>query len=223
MKVYISKYRDHWLSPYTILEKVFFWKDSDYIDYKKPWVNTWVDRLQPFCEALRKVLDFIHPKVNYVKIDYWDTWSMDSTLSPIILPMLKQLKATKHGSGFIDMEDVPEYLRTTTTEDYDSQQTFDFYEENVPEGGDIHARYDWVLDEMIWAFEQLTNDKNEDQFWKERPEIDLEEYPEDEGKETVPLRWKKEGVCDWDGLRKHQERIQNGCRLFGKYYQTLWD
>lgn len=223
MKVYISKYRDHWLSPYTILEKVFFWKDSDYIDYKKPWVNKWADSLMPFCEALRKFLDFVHPKVNYVKIDYWDTWSMDSTLSPIILPMLKQLKATKHGSGFIDMEDVPEHLRTTTTEDYDEQKTFDFYNENVPEGGDIHARYDWVLDEMIWAFEQLNDDKNEDKFWKERPEIDLDDYPEDEGETFVPLRWKKEGVCDWEGLRKHQERIQNGCRLFGKYYQTLWD
>ena len=30
MKVYISNYRDHWLSPYTILEKVCFWeKDKD--------------------------------------------------------------------------------------------------------------------------------------------------------------------------------------------------
>ena len=32
-----------------------------------------------------------------VKIDRWDTWSMDHTLAPIILPMLVQLKATKHG------------------------------------------------------------------------------------------------------------------------------
>ncbi len=30
MKVYISKYRNHWISPYTILEKVCFWeKDKD--------------------------------------------------------------------------------------------------------------------------------------------------------------------------------------------------
>ena len=32
-----------------------------------------------------------------VKIDSWDTWNMDTTLAHIILPMLKQLKATKHG------------------------------------------------------------------------------------------------------------------------------
>ena len=223
MKIYLTKPRNHWLSPYTILEKVLFWKDWENIDYDTPWVKKWSDRLNPFCEAWRKFLDFVHPEVKYVKIDYWDTWSMDYTLSPIILPMLKQLKATKQGSGYIDMEDVPEHLRTTTTEDYDDQKTFEFYGENVPEGGDIHARYDWVLDEMIWAFEQLNNPDHEEQFWKQRPEIDLDKYPEDEGKTVVPLRWKVEGQCDWEGLRKHQDRIQNGCRLFGKYYQTLWD
>ena len=26
MKVYINKYRNHWLSPYSIMEKVLFWK-----------------------------------------------------------------------------------------------------------------------------------------------------------------------------------------------------
>jgi hypothetical protein len=41
--------------------------------------------------------------------------------------MLKQLKETKHGSPFTDMEDVPEHLRGTTTEDWDDQLTFDFY------------------------------------------------------------------------------------------------
>ena len=29
--------------------------------------------------------------------------------------------------------------------------------------------------------------------------------------------------CDWDARQKVQERIDNGLRLFGKYYQTLWD
>mgnify|MGYP006287712173 CR=1 FL=1 len=223
MKIYLTKPRNHWLAPYTIFEKVLFWKDWENISYRTPWVKKWSDRLSPFCVALSNFLDFVHPQVKYVKIDYWDTWSMDYTLSPIIPPMLKQLKETKHGSGFIDMEDVPEYLRTTTTEDYEEQQTFDFYKENVPEGGDIHARYDWVLDEMIWAFEQLNNPDHEEQFWKQRPEFDLDEYPEDEGENIVPLRWKVEGQCDWEGLRKHQDRIQNGCRLFGKNYQTLWD
>ena len=32
-----------------------------------------------------------------VKIASWDTWNMDNTLAHIVVPMLKQLKATKHG------------------------------------------------------------------------------------------------------------------------------
>ena len=80
MLIYINNYKSHWLSPYTVLEKVLFWKDWENIDYDTPWVEKWSDRLNPFCKALQKVLDFIDPKIDYVKIDRWDTWSMDSTL-----------------------------------------------------------------------------------------------------------------------------------------------
>ena len=45
-------------------------------------------------------------KVN-VQIDKWDTWNMDATLAHIIVPMLKQLKATKHGAPYVADEDVP--------------------------------------------------------------------------------------------------------------------
>lgn len=200
-----------------------FWKkDFDAHDKKHKHI---IDAIEPFSVAVRYVLDKIHPEVKYVKIDYWDTWSMDSTLSPIILPMLKQLKATKHGSGYIDLEDVPEHLRFTETEDWDSQQTFEFYKEENENNlkCDVHTRYDWALDEMIWAFEQLIDDDWEKQYRIVEPEIDWEDYPEDEGKDCKPLRWKVKGEWDWDGRMKHQQRIDNGLRLFGKYYQTLWD
>ena len=100
MKVYISKYQDHWLSPYTILKTVCFWEKDDSVFYNhedKPdhKYEKWVDRLNPVCRALHKFLDVVHPKVDYVKIDRWDTWSMDHTLGMIALPMLKQLKETK--------------------------------------------------------------------------------------------------------------------------------
>jgi hypothetical protein len=29
--------------------------------------------------------------------------------------------------------------------------------------------------------------------------------------------------CDYEGMKQVEERIQNGFRLFGKYYQNLWD
>ncbi len=222
MKVYISNYRNHWISPYTVLEKVFFWRE---IDYDEPLIDKLSNILNPVSIGLQKFLDFVHPRIQYVKIDHYDTWNMDSMLSPIILPMLKQLKATKHGSGYIDLEDVPQNLRYTQTEDYDAQETFDFYKDESTKkiNCDIHVRYDWVLNEMIWAFEQLNDGNWEDQYWIRSPEIDFTKHPEDEGKEVYPVRWKVKGECDWEGRNKHQERINNGLRLFGKYYQTLWD
>jgi hypothetical protein len=78
----------------------------------------WVNHLKPICVGFQKFLDFVHPRIEHIKIDRWDTWNMDSTLAPIILPMLKQLREDKHGSGIVDIEDVPEHLRCNTTEDY---------------------------------------------------------------------------------------------------------
>jgi hypothetical protein len=51
MRVWISNYRNHWLSPYTILEKVFFWRE---IDYDEPVIERWSDRLNPLCVAVQK-------------------------------------------------------------------------------------------------------------------------------------------------------------------------
>ena len=222
MKVYLSKYRDHWISPYTILEKVFFWRE---IDYDEPIIERLSNILNPFCVAWMKFLDFIHPRINYVKIDYWDVWNMDSTLSPVILPMLKQLKETKHGSPYVDLEDVPENLCYTTKKDWDTQKSFDFYNEHEFKEGeaDIHARWDWVLDEMIFAFEHLVDDSWENDFCS--GEIDFKFVPCEDNPHLSTMEdgpkhtWK----CDYDGINKVNERINNGFRLFGKYYRNLWD
>ncbi len=37
-----------------------------------------------------------------VRIDPWDTWSMDRTLALIVHPMLKQLHKTNHGAPCTD-------------------------------------------------------------------------------------------------------------------------
>lgn len=202
MKVYLTKPRNHWLSPYTILEKVFFWRE---IDYDEPVIEKWSSRLEPLCNVWRKFLDIVHPKVEYVKIDYWDTWSMDCTLSPIILPMLKQLQKTKHGSPNVDDEDVPEHLRSTSARPKENDwDTDEFW----------HERWTYVMDEMIWAFTQLCDQENESQFY-DHSEVDEKE--KDIMKQVAKIK------CDYDALKAHNERIQNGLKLFGKYYRGLWD
>jgi hypothetical protein len=200
MKVYISNYRNHWLSPYTILEKVFFWRE---IDYDEPLIARWNSRLEPVCMFLQRVLDRIHPRINYVKIDRWDSWSADATLAQIILPLLQQLRATKHGAPFVDDEDAPAHLRSTAAppklNDWDTDS--------------LHfERWDWVLDEMIWSFSQRCTDDDEDQFY-DHSECDDSDFMESVAQLKV----------DREGLLQHQQRKANGFKLFGKYYQHLWD
>ena len=219
MIIYKSKYRDHWLSPYTICEKICFWRE---IDYDEPWVKAVNKGLEPACNVWRKFLDVVHPKIDYVKIDKWDTWSMDSTLSPIILPMLKQLKASKHGSPYVDDADVPAKLRSKPLPVPTSNLSKSPDVHKISEDPKLHRRWDWVLDEMIWTFEQLCDEDNDSQF--HTGVIDREFTKPDE-----------KGLCEWKkgpndtskfdkkGYTKHHERISNGLILFGKYFRALWD
>ena len=237
MKVYIGKYRDHWISPYTMLDHAFWWTDwskcarikgiptleqeSQYVE-RPDWCDRWADRLNPISLAIQWVLDRVHPKIDYVKIDYWDTWSMDHTLSPIILPMLRQLRASKHGSPFVDDEDVPDELKSTSAPAKENEWDTD---------ANHHARWDWVMDEMIFAFNCKTDDSWEDAF--RSGVIDMTTVPVDEaGNEVAKGEHRyyqmKDGPghtyqCDYEGMRVVEARIQNGFRLFGKYYQALWD
>ena len=210
MKVYINKYKYHWISPYTILKFVCFWEKNDDIFYNlkdnpdAPY-EKWVNRLDPICKGIQAVLDFIDPKINYVKIDKWDTWSMDYTLSHIIVPMLKQLQETKHGAPCVDDEDVPVELRSTSApakeDDYDTDENH-------------FKRWDWVLNEMIWTFEQNLDPKSEEQFF-DHSQVE---------KSTHDFLGQLEKIkIDHEGLDAHQARKTNGFRLFGKYYQALWD
>ena len=221
MKVYINNYRNHWLSPYTIMEKVLFWKkwtdpDFDLYDDKN---EHYIDWLNGPMKVAQKCLDVIHPKVNYVKIDKWDTWSMDSTLSIIILPMLKQLRATKHGAPTTDDADVPEGLRSTDAPPKEDEWDVD---ENW------FKRWDWIMDEMIWTFEQKQPDCDwEHQYYSGVHDTSFRAIEWDaDGKALLHEQVKGPNntfKVDREGLDKHQERINNGMKLFGKYYQGLWD
>lgn len=221
MRIWMSNYRDHWLSPYTILDKVFFWRE---IDYDEPVIERWSNRLNPLCIAIQKFLDFVHPRINYVKIDRWDTWSMDHTLAHIILPMLKQLKEKQHGAGFVDDQDVPEGIGLRSTEALPKENEWDTDSNHF-------ARWDWVMNEMIFAFECKVDDSWEDAF--REGDIDMLWVPVDEHGNQVPKGehksyQMKDGPkntykCDYDGMKVVQNRIDNGFRLFGRYYQNLWD
>ena len=64
---------------------------------------------------------------------------------------------------------------------------------------------------MIWAFTQKLGDED----WEEQ-------YYDWEVDEREQFGIKLTNV-DYKGREKHQKRMQNGFRLFGKYYCSLWD
>ena len=195
MKVYIGPYVDRWVS-YI----------HDHYMRDKYGYNDWPEtqtRFENFLEKTEDVLQWIYNhSINLyldrkernikIRIDRYDTWSMDDTLAPIILPMLKQLKETKHGAPAIEFKDVPEELMPP-----DAEAVKKLYMENGEIDENFFKRWDYVLDEMIWAFEQKCRDN-----W-------MEDYHYN--------KW------DTDGANAHQARMSNGFRLFGKYYENLWD
>jgi len=219
MKIYKSNYRNHWISPYTILEKVCFWEKNNDVFYEDGGKYEKLSNfLVPVSKAIQWTLNLIHPQINYVKIDRWDTWSMDSTLADIILPMLKQLKATQHGAVYVDDGDVPDELKSTSAPPRENEWDTD---------GNHFKRWEYVLDEMIFAFECKVDNSWEDLFRSGNHDIKHEPSAWDENGKVTMYRM-VEGpnntyVCDYEGMREYEKRIQNGFVLFGKYYQGLWD
>lgn len=138
-----------------------------------------------------------------VRIDKWDTWGIDNTLAPIILPMLVQLKENQHGAPNVDDEDVPKELTSTSAEPKENEWDTD---------SNHFLRWDWILDEMIWAFEQKNRDHWEEDYYG----------PYIEGEDGKILSGHFEWTDD-KGRQAHQERMTNGFKLFGKYFESLWD
>ena len=125
-----------------------------------------------------------------ISIHDYDTWNMDHTLALIALPMLKQLKATKHGVPYLDYEDMPEHLQFIRRE-YDSRAIGDLFNGTGYNDDEFQRQvevWDWMIDEMIWAMEQVIDND-----------------------------------IKYIGDTEHHDRIDNGLKLFGKYYRSLWD
>jgi hypothetical protein len=239
MEVKIGKYTS-WYGPHHLAETLCFWAKKEKDEYGIPrnpdWVHTFGEWLahgdvEPEAEVgevrswdrerhetvLSKFLTWIHSKKKRtikVHIDRWDTWDMDHTLAYIVLPMLKQLKATKHGAPQVDIDDVPKHLKPT-------KKALAAYNKDGTTDEQFFERWDWVMSEMIFAFETKVNDGWEDQF--ETGESDIQWKTLEGGMSQMVEGPKHTRVYDWEGRKKYEERIANGFRLFGKYYQSLWD
>jgi hypothetical protein len=197
MKVNIGPYKNYF-GPYQIAEKIFFWKENNYeedniIEKFGYWLSTTNGKQSRFSKFCYWLNSKSKRKIK-VHIDNYDVWSMDRTLALIILPMLNKLKEDKMSSPYTDPSDVPEELRPNNGPDGENG-----YLDNTH-----HERWTWIIDEMIFAFEHIANDEWENEFIK------------DDETATFGI------TIDRDGIKKDQERIDNGVLLFGKYFQSLW-
>ena len=217
MKVNIGPYRD-WIGPYQIAEKILFWKDKyddDSVHEFGKWLsNTFLNDICQWIDKKKKRKVKVH-------IDNYDTWEMDHTLALIICPLLKKMKATGNGSPKVEDVDVPEELRSTSAPAKVTEWDID---------ANWVKRWDWVLDEMIWAFEQCSlNDKGDSQFNHNSDQLEILFKPiENSTNSALDLNYQKNPdkpkyYVDYEGQKLHYERMNNGFRLFGKYYLSLWD
>ena len=241
MKVKIGPYAN-WFGPYQLAELLCFWAKEEKDEYGFPRKPDWVHNfgewlahgsIEPEAKVgerrswsrdrhhtwLYRFLSWIHSKQERtikVHIDRWDTWGMDHTLAYIVLPMLKQLNEKKHGAPFVDDEDVPEELRSTSAPELTQEE-----KDNGHTDEHHFKRWDWAMGEMIFAFDSKVNDGWEEQF--ESGESDLEFVQLENGMSQMVDGPNHTKVYDWEGRKQYEARIQNGFRLFGKYYQSLWD
>ncbi len=166
-----------------------------------------------------------------VRIDKFDTWSMDSTLAHIVVPMLKQLKKTTHGAPNTDDSDVPDHLKSTADKKARKEHECDKFH---------FKRWDWILGEMIFAFESVNKDW-ERKYEKGKSDYLWQAYAKNRNKLGEPKRLgdrtkiagvsyfemikgpKHTYVADYEGMKRYRERMQSGFLLFGKYYMALWD
>jgi len=213
MRVKIGNYVNRWISNLhqEYMEKKYDGNLYDSVDQVDHYVEAVDDMMQwLYDHSINLYLDRKKQKVD-IRIDRFDTWSMDHTLAPIILPMLKQLKTTNHGAPNVDAADVPKELRAT-------KKQLDTYGKKGDVDPKHFERWDWIMDEMIWAFEQKCRDDWSGDYYK------YEDTPEDDKSEDFSERMGLKLVWeDRKGHQEHQLRMTNGFKLFGKYFENLWD
>jgi hypothetical protein len=160
-----------------------------------------------------------------IHIDKYDSWNASHTMAYVILPILLQLRDTANS--------IPASFGDNGMEGIDGQMTFVFYQTSHNEAFDQCVKnWEEVLNKMIWSFQQLVHDDYDELYhhgtaqysWRETDETYLDPITKKLEKtyemiDTNP----NEHWYDIEGHRLHEQRIQEGLELFGKYFTNLWD
>lgn len=131
-----------------------------------------------------------------VEVHSWDLQNIDHTIAIVVLPLLKYLRKNAQSAPEVDLEDVPPGLRSVKI----------IKKNNIEINKNYFGRWKYVLDEMIWAFQQISSRKCYSMKYA------MSSSP--------PLRIVSSNIF----LNKQKmKRTRNGLRLFSKYYMDLWE
>ncbi len=229
MKVYLGPY-DHWFQPATWFKKWMLWwygfSDNQHWHVIQRLKRNTIEELDSCEDRIREcwvyrvlniferwVANHTERKIK-IRIDNYDVWNLGDTVALIALPMLYEFKRQGiQGAPHVDDEDVPEYLRSSAapplTEDEQSTGHVDKL---------WHPRWEWIVNEMIWAFEQVNDPDADSQF---HTDADPEKPSDEEGISFQEMFSRRK--FDSEGYDKFYARKSNGLRLFGKYLEALWN
>lgn len=196
MKVYLGDYPE-WFGPHKLAETLCFWVKDVEDELGLPKKPDWVDAFGDWIAKtwICDVLEWIESKKKRIKYIKVDSWDTWSADHTLALIILPVLKQLKESTH------------------------------GYPSTHECHSFEDWfaILEKMIWSFEQVIDLDWEEQYTIIPGEIDFDAKPEPTENGTLPVVWKTHGKYDWDGMKLHREKIQEGLELFGKYYTHLWD
>lgn len=151
MKVYIGPYPE-WIGPYQIA--------SIFPRVVRPYIEE--------CGWLNKLCNYIYnkrKKTVVVKIDSYDIWNVDTTLSLILVPLLKKYKEESMSFAEVEDEELPEGIQPKSEE-----------------------AWAWALDEMIFAFDSCLASPYKLPMFKDGNLIDAEAWDEWKARQRRGLR-----------------------------------
>ena len=138
-----------------------------------------------------------------------DCWSLDCTLSPILLSALLKFKEVSKGRKGVPV---------TVLSDLFPECLYSHTEEQLEKGSEA---WEEIIDKMIFAFDKKNEPKIEDYNFTFVHTFD---DPMENGSRRAHItntnedeyeRYKKDEVA-------YQSRVEEGHMLFGKYFQNLW-
>ena len=132
-----------------------------------------------------------------------DAWNADWTIAQMVLPLLLQVKKDKQGAPFVDDVYVPEELRSTACAPKENKWDVD---------DNWFKRYEYVLDEIIFAMQEVAS------YYENEPDM----YEKDDTVTGEPDTWLKINQHSSELYTDYHARIHNGLMLFGVFFTSLW-